>query len=447
MRFWPRFWPRGLMGQVMSVLLVAILLEFMGSAILYERFGTFSSREEKAEQLAEQIMVMSRLLVDTPTDSRAHITRKLSSDHLSINWAQAPVAMPVQEPGHGREQQRAEETQRLWNMMVQEEPALVQKDLRLVLDPAHAHQVQGSVRLADGSYLNFSTRIQERWDRFYQSLFSLSILIIGVLTAAALVIRVLGSPLRVLASAADAAGHGTPVMIAERGSRDLRMLAKAFNAMQVRISELIDSRTKALAAVGHDLRTPLARLRLRTELVDDAFARSAMTKDIDEMEKMLNSVLTYLAGEKSDEPRRLVDIATLTMTVTDDAADMGQPVIYEGPDSLTLMISPLRVKRAIGNLVENAVKYGDRAFVTLYCDDEGVHLVVEDEGPGIPDDMLVTVLEPFLRLDHARPRNTDGLGLGLPIVHQVMQREGGELRLSNRVPHGLRAEMFFPQTR
>lgn len=439
-RLW-RLWPNGLMGQVMSVLLVAILLEFMGSAILYERFGTFSSREEKAEQLSEQIMIASRLLSDTDVDKVALVTRQLSSDYVKLAWVDEPLNDDIDLTSRS-----GQAVQALGAMMIEEEPQLAQKDLRLAPDPADSHQIMGTIRLGDNSYLQFSTRIKERWDRFYQSLFSLSILIVGVLTAAALVIRVLGSPLRVLASAADAAGHGTPVMIAERGSRDLRMLAKAFNSMQVRISELIDSRTKALAAVGHDLRTPLARLRLRTELVDDAFARSAMTKDIDEMEKMLNSVLTYLAGEKSDEPCRLTDLATLTMTVADDAADMGHPVIYDGPDSLTLMLSPLRVKRAIGNLVENAVKYGDRAYITLYRDAEGAHLVVEDEGPGIPDDMLITVLEPFLRLDHARPRNTDGLGLGLPIVHQVMQREGGELRLSNRKPHGLRAEMFFPQT-
>jgi len=224
-------------------------------------------------------------------------------------------------------------------------------------------------------------------------------------------------------------------------------VAQAFIALQVRIADLLDARTKALAAVSHDLRTPLSRLRLWAEQIDDSFTRSAMSKEIDEMGKMLDSILTYLAGESDDEKPRLTDIASLAMTVADEAADAGKVAEYQGPDSLALVLRPLRVKRAVANLVENAINYGDRAIITLSSDAEGVHLVVEDEGPGIPPDQFVPVLEPFKRLDEARPRNTNGVGLGLPFVNRTMAQEGGQLRLSNRRPRGLRVELLFPASR
>ncbi len=431
-------WPRGLIGQVMAVLLMAVVLEFLGSALLYDYFNRYSSREEKAQHLAEQLVVADRLLSSVEPEARAKVASQLSSDHIAIGWQRSPVIDQTH---------RSTMLLRMRQGMTRWERKLAGREIRLASGPSDPLLVRGTVMLTDGSYLSFSTRVRSKWQVFTESFLSISILILGVMLAAALVIRVLSAPLRAMAKAADAAGHGTQVLMSERGPRDLRVLARAFNAMQQRIGNLLASRTRALAAVSHDLRTPLARLRLRSEAVDDPFARSALSKDIDEMEKMLDSVLTYLAGEAAGEEAQLTDLAALAMTVADEAADAGMEVQYEGPDSLAIPVSRLRVKRALANLVENAVKYADGAIVRLQADDEGVHLVVEDSGPGIPPEQLDTAVEPFQRLDKERPRNTDGLGLGLSIVNHTMEQEGGELRLSNLEPHGLRAEMFFPQVR
>jgi signal transduction histidine kinase len=431
-------WSRGLMGQVLAVLLTAIVLEFLGSAVLYEYFESYSTSEEWGQQLTEQLLVADRLVSAAPIEKRPQVADQLSQEHLAFHWSHVPV----------RDQTGQSRTlQRLRQHIVGGKPGIAHHEVRLAqsrIDQAH---IDGTLRLDDGSFLHFRARTIGGWETFYKSFLSFVILILGVLLAAALVIRTLGAPLRELASAADAAGHGTPVVIPERGPRDLRVVAQAFNALQVRIAGLLDSRTKALAAVSHDLRTPLSRLRLWAEQIDDGFTRAAMSKDIDEMGKMLDSILTYLAGESGEEKPRLTDLASLAMTVADEAADTGKAAEYRGPDSLHLVLRTLRVKRAIGNLVENAINYGDRAVITLHADKDGTHLVVEDEGPGIPPEQLVSVLEPFKRLDEARPRNTDGVGLGLPIVHSTMTQEGGELRLSNRLPHGLRAELFFPAVR
>ena len=429
-------WPDGLMGRVMAVLLAAIVLEFLGSTLLYQYFDTASSREAGARNLAEQLVVADQVLSSAAPRERPGLVKPLSSDHVRIAWRAVPVADQTFRRADLRE---------VREIMVAWEETLARRDIRLALQRDDSQHVIGSLRLDDGSYIHFSTHIRGHWQSFYLSLLSISLLIIGVFAAAGIVIRALGVPLRHLAVAADAAGHGTPVLLEERGPGDLRTMARAFNAMQLRVTDLIDGRTRALAAMSHDLRTPLARLRLWSEQIEDELVQGAIGKDIHEMERMLDSVLTYLSGVADGEEPMRIDLASLAMTVVDDAADLGQPVEYVGPDSLHAVLCPLRTKRALSNLVDNALNYGDRAVVTLSTSMAGIHLVVEDDGPGIPTEQLSEVLEPFRRLDYARPRNTDGMGLGLSIVNDAMQREGGELRLCNRRPHGLRAELFFPQ--
>lgn len=431
-------WPDGLMGRVMAVLLAAIVLEFLGSTLLYQYFDTSSSREEGARNLAEQLVVADRVLDAAPARSRPALANQLSSDHVKIEWRTTPVVDQTF---------RQAPLRQIRTIMTAWEDDLGARDVRLNFDPKDDERVVGSIALHDGSYVHFSTHMYSRLKSFTLSLFSIGMLLFGVFAAAAIVIRALGSPLRNLAHAADAAGHGQPVLLTERGPPDLRTLARAFNAMQLRVADLVATRTRSLAAVSHDLRTPLARLRLRAEQIDDDSVQAAIGKDIYEMERMLDSALAYLAGLSDAEEPQKIDLAALAMTLVDEAADMGEPIEYSGPDSLHAVLCPLRTRRALGNLIDNALNYAERCSVHLGTSAEGIHLVVEDDGPGIPAEQLAVVVEPFQRLDFARPRNTGGMGLGLSIVSDIMQREGGELRLDNREPHGLRAELFYPHGR
>jgi signal transduction histidine kinase len=282
------------------------------------------------------------------------------------------------------------------------------------------------------------------WAVLLGSVGSAFILGLGVIVAAALVLRNISRPLRALAEAADKVGQGGHVRIAETGAGDLKLVAKAFNAMQDRINGLLRTRTEALAAVGHDLRTPLARLRLRAGFVKDADAREALEADVDEMAAMLDSLLAYLGGQEDPEPPRRTDLAAIAMTVVDDAVDAERQATYAGLDHVPVLARPLSLKRAISNIVENALHYGDQAALTLSREGGTVVLAVEDDGPGIPEDELAHVLQPFHRLDSARARNTAGLGLGLTIVQQILQREGGSLVLKNRPQGGLRVELRLP---
>ena len=266
----------------------------------------------------------------------------------------------------------------------------------------------------------------------------------GVLLAAAMLVHTIGAPLRELARAADSVGHGEAVTVLETGPKDLSQVARAFNAMQGRISRLIADRSQALAAVGHDLRTPLARMRLRAGFMPEDDTREGMETDIQEMESMLDSVLTYLRGDGDGERARVLNFAALVSTLVDSNADLGRNVAYSGPDDLVVQTRPLAIKRAIGNLVENGLRHGEHVTITLDAIDGFARLRVEDDGPGIPDAELEHVLAPFFRLDDARARDTSGLGLGLAIVSNVIAREGGALNLSNRPKGGLRAEILLP---
>jgi len=215
--------------------------------------------------------------------------------------------------------------------------------------------------------------------------------------------------------------------------------------MQHRIHTLIADRMEALAAVGHDLRTPLSRLLLRTEAIDDRDLRGSMAGDIIEMERMVASLLAYLGGEDDPEVPVRIDLASMAATLVDEVTDAGGVALYDGPDHLELSLRPVNFKRAVRNLVENAAKYGETVRVTLASADGAAILAIEDDGPGIPEDRIEEVLRPFVRLDAARGRDTQGLGLGLAIAARAIEREGGTLHLENRAEGGLRAQVTLPE--
>ena len=292
------------------------------------------------------------------------------------------------------------------------EPSLRDRPLRLgsIAGGAGRRDLVGALQLRSGEWLEFRSRdLYGRWPQLSQALGSAAILTTAVLIAAFMLVNTLGTPLRSLARAADKVGHGTRVTVVERGPRDLVQVARAFNAMQARIGRLIADRTQALAAVGHDLRTPLTRMRLRLGLMGDAEAREAMEADIEEMEVMLNSVLTYLSGGEAEAPSRRIDLAVLVATLVEASADLGRPVTYEGPEHLLTTARPLPLKRAISNLIENGLKYGGVVRVRLERDGAQARILVEDDGPGIPEAELEHVIEPFFRLDEARQRDRGGL--------------------------------------
>ncbi|RAK57481.1 ATP-binding protein [Phenylobacterium deserti] len=435
--------PQGLIGRATLVLMCAVLIEFLGSSILYERVEIHASRTEQAHRMAEQLVTAVRVLDTAPMENRSALASTLGAGKVQVVWKGLPSLPPDPQNRFSA---------RLRNSMAGWEPALASSGLRVGLAKSSGvlgkTRIVAAARLSDGTWVAVASDLRTSfWAVVVGGLTSAAILCAGVLGTAALLLRSMGAPLRTLAHAAEAIGEGRQVDVPEEGAGDLRHVARAFNTMQRRISELLATRMQALAAVSHDLRTPLARLRLRAGMVKDVGTRAALEQDLDEMSEMLDSLLAYLSGRHESEAARLTDVAAICLTLVDAAEDAGDLATYAGPDHLLATVRPTAIKRALDNLIQNAIIYAGRADVRLEAGPGELTIAVEDDGPGIPEEQLSRVTEAFHRLDAARARNTTGLGLGLSIVRDVAEREGGRLTLSNRPQGGLRAALTLPLNR
>jgi signal transduction histidine kinase len=258
--------------------------------------------------------------------------------------------------------------------------------------------------------------------------------------------RALTAPLSSFARAAeDFSLNGAAAPLPERGPEEIRSVAKALNRMRQRITALIDDRTKMLAAISHDLRTPITRMRLRSEFIEDDGHRSRMLHDLDQMRSMLESVLSFLRNDRKLESMTLADIATTLQLVTDQFTDMGYKVIYDGPEHAMATVRPDDLHRCITNLIENAVKFGAETTIRLAMSPDTATIEIQDDGPGISDARKEVMLEPFVRGDDARNMDeASGFGLGLSIARTIVLAHGGEFSLNDRQPQGLIVRIRLP---
>lgn len=273
-------------------------------------------------------------------------------------------------------------------------------------------------------------------------------LTLGVVIVVALIaVRWATKPFQQMASAATAFAHDLDAPpLAVTGPTEVRRAAEAFNFMQHRLRKLVVERGRALAAVSHDLRTPLTRMRLRAEMVDETALRDKLNQDIDAMEGMVNSVLAYLRGLEDDELAQPINIEALLSSIVEDEQALERPVTLAVTSESPPYIGKLSVlKRAVTNLIDNAVAHGSHVIVRVDDSKTMLQVMVEDDGPGIPETDLHRVTEPFVRLDAARGLDTGGVGLGLAIVRDAAAYHGGTLALENLTTRGLRATLVLPR--
>ncbi len=258
-------------------------------------------------------------------------------------------------------------------------------------------------------------------------------------------------PVRTLAQAAERLGRdvGNAPALPETGASEIVTAAIAFNTMAARVRRFVEDRTFLLTAIGHDLRTPITRLKLRAEYMEDDEQRVKMLADLDEMEAMVASTLAFGRDVAASEPAARLDLASLLRTILDEAAD-GEPerahrLNYAGPEHMTINARALSLKRALTNLVGNALKYGDAARVSLRLLPKNLAQIdIEDDGPGIAAGEMEAVFEPFRRLETSRNRETGGAGLGLAIARNILRAHGGDIVLQNLPGRGLRARATLP---
>ena len=316
------------------------------------------------------------------------------------------------------------------------------------LDDVHKsnHTFLVQVKLHNGRWVRFERYLSPQeiaWP--HRLLHTLGVLLIAVIVLSLLAVRWVTRPLAVLGNAAEELGrdiHRPP--LDESGTVEVRHAARAFNTMQARLTRYIRDREHLLAAVSHDLKTPITRLRLRAELLADETLKNKFIQDLSEMESMTSATLDFMRDANSGEPVQLMDVMALLESLQADMEELGFSVEISGATGEPYPARPMALKRCLTNLIENAVKYGKRATITINDSRERLCITVADEGPGIPDSELEQVFEPFYRLETSRSRDTGGVGLGLSIARNTARAHGGDLVLHNRAGGGLNAILTLP---
>lgn len=303
------------------------------------------------------------------------------------------------------------------------------------------------VRLRDGAMLKLSVLPPpERPATSLSEFLALLPFLLCVAALAYLVTRMAVRPLKLLAKAAKDLGNDInhpPVVLS--GAAEIRQASAAFNAMQARIRQHIAQRTQMLAAITHDLQTPLTRLRLRLEKVQDAELQQRLIDDLSAMQQMVREGLDLARSMDASETMQALDLDSLLDSVCSDATDSGQPVELRGRANMALMGRPLDMRRCLVNLIDNAVKYGHYAHVTVERLAGAARIVIRDGGPGIAKDQMAHVFEPFYRIESSRSRESGGTGLGLTIARNIAEQHGATVALTNHAQGGLEVTLVLPE--
>jgi signal transduction histidine kinase len=445
-----RFLPSSLGGQLAALLIAGLVAAHLVSLLV------FSGERSRAIRMAAQFGVVERIatLVEVIDDASPELGERLARALSSRRTRLAIEPQSSIPPGGMSPIEAAFAGQLAEALSLGEREARVRLTESPRRDAGASPQrrrrqftaVAISIPLSDGRWLNAASSFRTPpvgWS--WPWLVSLAASAAMILAVVAFVVRRITGPMRALAAAAEQVGRGEAVApVPPRGPAEVRTTVEAFNAMQERLSRFVRDRTRMVAAISHDLRTPITSLRLRAEFVEDEELRRDIVRTLDEMQAMADATLAFAREEAGGEETRTVDLAALIEGLVDDQAALGHAVSYDGPERLAWRCRPLSLKRAVANLVNNAVRYAGGARVTLSDGGAGPVVTVDDDGPGIPEQSIPDVFEPFVRLESSRSRETGGAGLGLAIARSIVRAHGGELTLANRLEGGLRATVALP---
>jgi signal transduction histidine kinase len=450
MKLAKRFWPDTVASRAIMILIAALLaFHLLGYWAFRVGVESFASAGRDSG-LAEHIVSIKRAIASLPDGvERDRVAHELSSASLEVHWSKVSLVL-ASAPASAR-------TRAMEARLKLLAPDLATEAFRVGLADdgalgagaaeAYRHMMLVSVRLDDGSWVNFSSSTLGAAQHPDWGLTAIMICFaVGIVVVALLLLRWATRPLRDLALAAERFSlDQVPQLLPESGPAEVRRAARAFNTMRERIQRLVSERMQAMAAVSHDLRTPITRLRLRSELLDDDATRELIDADLGEMEDMIDSTLDYLRGGASSEPMRPIDIASVIETIVDEHLDQGHRVSLSGLGAAPALGRVLPLKRAFSNVIGNAVKYGQVVTVRVDEADGDLLVIVEDEGPGIPAEQMERVFQPFVRLEESRGRQTGGSGLGLTIAAAILETHGGRIDLDNRRCGGLRVTLRLPK--
>ena len=460
-----RFFPKSLLGQMLLAVGVALLVAQTISAVLLYRAAEQRREAGTANALAFQLVAEPRF------DYRQAASNRPGGDGKR-RWQRLRVQRTTLRPLRAGEERNSARESMLRTILQEQgiEPAQLFVTSRKVSDDAYVMSrlrergllrtrpewadgemlVAGLLREGASEWTVARVPVSDREPHRLGALIAQTLLLYLVLVGGlALLLRRITRPLAALTRRLETFAETREIggQLEPTGPEDTRRLITAHNAMEARIAALLDEKDVMLGAIGHDLKTPLAALRVRIESVEDDVERERMARSIEDITRTLDDILSLARVGRPTDPLEQTDLSALTAAVVDEFEDMGEPVtLAEGPR----IAAPIRatwLRRALRNLIGNAVRYGERAEVSLLVEGKTAVIAVEDGGPGIPETDIDRMLEPFTRGEASRNRATGGAGLGLTIARAIAEQHGGRLILSNRAGGGLRAELRLPTSR
>lgn len=470
-----RWLPDSIAGWTVSAMVVGLLLSHLAALAVYSDNRLDALVSLGGSQAADRLATVAETVAKAPPEERGRLARSLIGPGLRLVLTREPLIaedsdtplaravrerlrrylgaeVPIRVAVAGNEPPGPEARPFSWKRhhmeMTHDDDRAVRRRIYQTMHGAPLGlSVRAAVGMDDGRWLNLAVPL-EGSESLWRPRFVLAFVLLAVATGLLSVwaVRRATRPLGLFAAQARRLGTdvNAPPMDID-GPREVRAVAHAFNEMQARLRSYIDDRTRMIAAVSHDLRTPITRLRLRAEFVEDEQERTKMLADLAEMEAMIAATLAFARDEALVQPRAPVDLAALLSGVAADLRAQGADIRYDGPADATVEGDASALKRAFANLAENAVRYGRCARIALSAVVGEIRVTVDDDGPGIPEAELEKVFAPFYRLDPSRSRETGGVGLGLSVARAAVLAHGGRIWLANRPEGGLRATVVLPR--
>lgn len=462
-------WPGTLASQLIILLLVAIVAAQALSVWIFQDSRRIAMVAAARDNLLMRAVSVSELLEDTPEELQDRILQA-NSTRFAVFWlGDTPIAP---EPGNSGFERRLEgylndhlgpgktahlnihaderrgprdwdsepESPASWRAVPRHErPRNLHKIMKKPED------ISLSILMPGGRWLNVATSYRPPPGGLLPLLVQLGLTGLAATIIIGFAVRRVTRPLKDLAIAAEKFGRGEEQNpLRPSGPREVQALTASFNQMQLRLTRFVQDRTRMLAAISHDLRTPITSLRLRAEFIEDEENREKMIQTLEEMAAMTEATLRFARDEADAEQAQNADLGAILEALAGDQQDMGRDCSVDVEDRIILSCRPLALKRALRNLIENAIRYGDSVSITAAQKAGEVAIRIRDKGPGIPEDRLNDVFEPFVRLEESRSEETGGIGLGLAITRSIIHAHGGTIALKNLPDRGLEAEVKLP---
>jgi two-component system osmolarity sensor histidine kinase EnvZ len=446
----PPSWLADTIARRFALTEILVVGATLGMVFLFNALsGVWAKEPLEQSGLLNEVTDVVRIIEAAPPAMRPSLAAAAGSSSKRVSWLPAATdAAAFLDAIKGRDEAiaRIVAAETHHTAVVLQETSLKNRPAELNLGPNGLPRYTMAVRLLDNSWVVLSspTRIwglsqSARW--LIRALFlCISISLFTVLAA-----RRFAGPIKDLATAVRGFGVNPQApAIPESGPREIRQVIRTFNEMKGQIQKFVSYRTMMLAAISHDLRTPLTRMRLRGELIEDAEQQARLFRDVDEMQAMIDGALAFFRDDAVSEPTTTFDLANVLATITNDYADQKIKIRYEGLTHAVCQGRPFALKRALSNLVENAIKYATPPTIELLRESNSYIVLIRDRGPGIPAHALANVFLPYYRVEKSRNRNTGGVGLGLTAAQAIVQGHGGEIELSNCVHGGLEVRIALP---